>query len=153
MIAEQLNSKDARVAEALALIRSAFAGMTGRIAPPSSMHLMTFESLCEDARSKELWGIGNPLRACVLLTPRPDRLYIGKLAVAETFRGQGLARDLVVLAETRAKDMGLACLELETRVELTENHDVFRKLGFEEVARTAHPGFDRPTSITFRKVL
>ena len=45
----------------------------------------------------------------------------------------------------------LPVLELQTRVELTENHATFRALGFVEVARTAHPGYDRPTSITFRR--
>jgi hypothetical protein len=37
------------------------------------------------------------------------------------------------------------------RVELTETHATFRALGFTETGRTAHPGFDRPTSITFRR--
>ncbi|TIN07524.1 MAG: GNAT family N-acetyltransferase, partial [Mesorhizobium sp.] len=29
----------------------------------------------------------------------------------------------------------------------------FARLGFHETARTAHSGYDRPTSITMRKVL
>jgi hypothetical protein len=40
---------------------------------------------------------------------------------------------------------------LETRVELTQNHAIFRRLGFVETTRKAHPGFDRPTSVTFQK--
>jgi hypothetical protein len=44
-------------------------------------------------------------------------------------------------------------LELQTRVELEENHAAFRAMGFAEAGRTAHPGYDRPTSITFRKDL
>ncbi|MEL7216743.1 MAG: hypothetical protein AAGJ96_12530 [Pseudomonadota bacterium] len=44
-------------------------------------------------------------------------------------------------------------MELQTRVQLTETHAAFKAYGFEEIARTAHPGFDAPTSITFRKVL
>ncbi|WP_460272672.1 GNAT family N-acetyltransferase [Celeribacter sp. ULVN23_4] len=150
---ERIGPDDARVAEALELIRTAFAGMEGRIDPPSSMHRMTLESLRDDVRDKELWGIGAPLVACVILTEKPGRLYIGKLAVAEIARGKGLARLLIGVAEERAREMRLDRLELETRVELTENHAAFTKLGFVETTRNAHAGYDRPTSITFQKAL
>jgi phosphinothricin acetyltransferase len=42
-------------------------------------------------------------------------------------------------------------LELQTRVELIENHKTFGALGFEKVAETAHPGYSRPTSITMQR--
>ena len=38
-------------------------------------------------------------------------------------------------------------------IELTGNQQLFAKLGFVETARTAHQGYDRPTSITMRKAL
>ena len=60
---------------------------------------------------------------------------------------------MVALAEQRARDLGLPVLELETRVELVENHLIFRRLGFVETGRKAHEGFDRPTSITFQKLI
>lgn len=135
----------------LRLIQAEFAYMESRIDPPSSMHRLTPDSIAAQARDGEVWAIGTPPVACVFLTPKADALYVGKLAVAALSRGQGLARTLLTLAETRAKAMGLAALELETRVELVENHTVFRALGFVETGRKAHAGFDRPTSITFRR--
>jgi predicted N-acetyltransferase YhbS len=132
----------------LGLLQAAFAYMEGRISPPSSLASLTRESLPATA---EIWVIGTPPVACVFLTPEPEALYIGKLAVAASHRGQGLARALIDLAETRARALGHPALRLQTRVELVENHAAFRALGFVEVARTAHPGFDRPTSITFRR--
>ena len=135
----------------LGLIRTAFAYMDGRIDPPSSMLLLSPESIATQARTHEVWAIGTPPVACVFLTPKPGALYIGKLAVAVEHRGHGLARALIDLAETRARALGLPALELETRVELIENHATFRSLGFVETGRSAHPGFDRPTSITFRR--
>ena len=39
-------------------------------------------------------------------------------------------------------------LELETRLELVENHSAFGALGFSETARKSHPGYARATSIT-----
>ncbi len=53
--------------------------------------------------------------------------------------------------QTGARALGLAAVELETRVELLENHASFRAMGCQEINRTAHPGYAQPTSITFRK--
>ena len=131
----------------LALIQRAFAGMEGRIEPPSSLDRLT----ANDLAASEVWVIGTPAQACMVLTPKPGRLYLGKLAVEPGLQGQGHGRALVRAAEQRALALGLAVVELETRVELVENHAIFGKLGFLEVGRKAHPGFDRPTSITFAK--
>lgn len=140
-------------APVLALIRASFAYMEGRIDPPSSIHRLTVADLARSAETGEVWAIEDPGRiiACVVLTPHPDHLYLGKLAVAPDFRKQGLARQLVERALAQARARGLPELRLETRVELTENHATFRALGFRETGRTAHPGYDRPTSLTFSR--
>ena len=135
----------------LALIQRAFAYMDGVIDPPSSLHRLTPETLTAQSAQAEIWVIGEPPRACVILTPKPDALYIGKLAVDLPHQGQGHARRLIDLAETRARALGVPALELQTRVELTANHATFRRLGFTQTAATAHPGYDRPTSLTFRR--
>jgi len=137
----------------LTLIQTEFAYMEGRIDPPSSMRALTPATISEQARSGEVWAIGAPPVACVFLTPKAGALYIGKLAVAQAQRGQGLARTFIALAETRARALNLPALELQTRIELTENHATFRALGFSETTRTAHPGHDHPTSITFRRAV
>jgi GNAT superfamily N-acetyltransferase len=139
--------------ELLALIQTAFAGMEGRIDPPSSMHELTVDGVARQARGGEVWVIGAPPVACIFLTPKPGVLYLGKLAVAETERGKGHARRLVDVATERAWALGLPVLELQSRIELIENHAIFRKLGFVQTGATAHPGFDRPTSLTFRRAI
>ncbi|MES2913999.1 MAG: GNAT family N-acetyltransferase [Pseudomonadota bacterium] len=136
----------------LALLRSEFAYMEGRINPPSSLRDLTPKALDDQVRKGEIWLVGAPV-ACVFLTPKPRVLYVGKLAVAAACRGRGLARLLIDQAEVRARALGLPMLELQTRVELVENQTAFQAMGFHEVARTAHPGFDRPTSITYRRAL
>ncbi len=139
------------MAPVLRLIQTAFAGMTGRIDPPSSMHNLTLTDLAEQARLGEIWVIGDRPDACVLLTPHSDHLYVGKLATQPDLRGQGHARVLMSLASDRAKALNLPALQLEVRIELTENHAFFHAMGFHETGRTAHQGFDRPTAITFSK--
>ena len=151
--AERQMQPDEDFAPVLALIQSSFAFMDGRIAPPSSAHRLTVADLARSAATGEVWVIEDPglILACTVLTPRPDHLYLGKLAVDPSVRRQGLATQLVRRGLRQSRARGLAEVRLETRVELTENHQAFRAMGFAEVARTAHPGFDRPTSITFSR--
>ncbi len=131
----------------LELLHLCFAGMEGRIDPPSSLRRLTVG----DVAAAEVWVLGNPVVACVFLTAKPHALYVGKLAVHPNHQGLGLARVMLDHAADRARALDLPALELQTRVELVENHAAFRALGFEKVGETAHPGFDRPTSVTFRK--
>jgi N-acetylglutamate synthase-like GNAT family acetyltransferase len=140
-------------ASILRLITAAFSGMEGRIDPPSSMHDLTVADIARQAESGEVWVIGEPAIACIFLTPKTDALYLGKIAVAMAHRHEGHARALIGTAEQRARTLGLSALELQSRVELIENHAAFAALGFQQVGMTTHPGFDQPTSITFRKKL
>jgi ribosomal protein S18 acetylase RimI-like enzyme len=133
----------------LALIRRAFAGMEGRIDPPSSMHALTAATIARQAIAGEVWAIGTPPLACVFLTPEPGALYLHKLAVDPAHHRQGHARALVALAAARARALGKPALTLQTRIELVENHETFRALGFVETGRSAHPGHDRPTTLHF----
>ena len=138
----------------LDLLRASFAYMDGVIDPPSSLHRMTLDTLAQDATEGELWVIGDPAPvACMILTPKARTLYLGKLAVAKAHRGQGLARAMIDLAMERAEDMDLPSVTLQTRVELTDNHAAFQRMGFVETGRTAHEGYARPTSITYRRML
>ncbi len=135
----------------LSLIRNAFAQMEGRIDPPSSATRLDVVGIRAQVQDGEIWGIGDPLVACVFLTPQGDGMYVGKLAVAPAYRGQGHAARLLALAEDRARAMGLRRLDLKVRVELVENHAFFRKAGFERVGEDRHAGFDRTTTLLFSK--
>jgi len=136
-----------------ALLTEAFSPMAGRIDPPSSLTSMSLEDIARKAAAEDLFLLraGNRPIACVFAAPRGESYCLGKLAVARDMRGRGLARGLIEAAGTRARGLGLRELELQTRVELTENHAVFVALGFRETGRTCHPGYARPTSVTFRK--
>lgn len=149
----RLSKTDPNLGEILALIQDSFAYMEGRIDPPSSMYDLSLETLATHCDCGEIWAIGTPPSACVFLTPKSECLYVGKLAVAISHRGQGLARCLVEQAERRAQALGLNILELETRIELVENHRVFEQFGFAKTAETRHKGYAQPTGITMQKRL
>ncbi|MBL4918043.1 GNAT family N-acetyltransferase [Szabonella alba] len=133
----------------LGLIQRAFSGMEGRIDPPSSINRMSVDDL--EHHPGEVWVIGQPPLACVLLTPKGPALHIGKLSVDPAHQGEGYAGELIRLAETRARALGLSRLELQSRVELVENHAIFFALGFQQTMTTSHPGYDHPTSLVFTR--
>lgn len=139
----------------LALLQHSFAYMAPRIDPPSSLHGMTADDLARKARSETLLlaQAGPRLLGCAYADVRGDCVYLGKLAVADSARRQGLAGRLVDAAAQLARLHHRPWLELQTRVELVENHRTFAALGFAVVAHTAHPGFDRPTSVTMRRAV
>lgn len=137
--------------EVLTLIRREFAYMEGRIDPPSSMARMSTEDLAEQARQGEIWVIGSPAMACMVLTPKGDALYLGRLAVDRAARGKGFARTLVEVAVDRARTLGFLAVELQVRVELTDNQRAFEAMGFRQTNATSHPGYDRVTSLTYRR--
>jgi ribosomal protein S18 acetylase RimI-like enzyme len=97
--------------------------------------------------------MGDPVVACMFLTPRADALYLGKLAVEPALQGRGFGRVLVEQAVGRARALGLAAVELQVRVELAGNQAAFAAMGFAEVGRTAHAGYARPTSVTMRRAV
>ena len=139
----------------LGLIQQSYAYMEARIDPPSSMHSLTVDKIARQAQEQEVWAITHAidLVACVFFSFKPHTVYIGKLAVAQSHRRQGLASILIDRAEERARNRGLKLLELESRVELTENHAAFATLGFKKVSESAHDGYSRPTAITMQKQL
>ena len=137
----------------LELLRSSFAYMASRIDPPSSLDRIDLAGLRQMAREETLLLAlaGERAIACAFAKEIADALYVGKVAVDSAFRGRGLARRLMAEAEALARAKGLPFLELQTRVELVENHRAFAALGFLKTGETAHPGYDRPTSITMRR--
>ena len=141
--------------ELLTIIRKSFAHMDGVIDPPSSVHRLTSETLQTKARSEIgfLAHAGDAIIGCAFIAEKADHFYLGKLAVLPAYQGHGVGRRLLGAAEKHATGAGKPLLELQTRVELTGNHRAFHALGFVETGRTAHQGYDRPTSVTMRKRL
>ena len=139
----------------LALIHRAFAFMEDRIDPPSSLNQLDAKALAKTAKAEIcfLAHDGYRITGCVFCEPGEDHLYVGKLAVDPEHQGKGIGRALMDRAEAEARQLGLAFLELGTRVELTENHRTFAAMGFRKHREHAHPGFDRSTSIFMRKPL
>ena len=137
----------------LELLQAAFAYQEHRIDPPSSVHALDVGSLSEKAREEHLFlaHADGDLAGCVFAAKQTSALYVSKLAVRPHLQGRGVGRRLMGAVEEFARQSGQALLELNTRIELTENHRTFERLGFVKVAEHAHEGFDWPTYVTMQK--
>ena len=134
------------------LLHRTYAYMDQRIDPPSSLHRLTVETLAQKAADEILLlaMAGNRVVGCMFCRHEPEWIYVGKVAVDEGMQGQGIARKMFDHAFSMARQNGFKGLELESRVELIENHQAFARLGFVKVGEDAHDGYDRPTSIRMR---
>jgi GNAT superfamily N-acetyltransferase len=139
----------------LKLLHAAFAYQNDRIDPPSSLHGLDADSIAVKAKDEHLFLAveDGELVGCIFAKPKPGSLYVGKLAVWPHRQRQGIGRRLMQAAEDFARHTGHAVLELDTRIELTENHETFAALGFVKTAEHAHAGYDHPTFITMQKPL
>jgi GNAT superfamily N-acetyltransferase len=139
----------------LELLHAAFAYQNGRIDPPSSLYKLDAQSLALKAGEERLFVAveGEELIGCAFARIKPASVYVGKVAVWPARQGQGIGRLLMQAVEGFAQRTGKPIMELETRIELLENHKTFSAIGFVKVAEYSHPGYTRTTSITMQKAL
>jgi ribosomal protein S18 acetylase RimI-like enzyme len=138
-----------------ATIAAAFAQYRGRLVPESGAFGETADAIA--AKLKKGAGAivaerNGEILGCVITNLQEGDLYFGRLSVLPTVRGLGLAKRLIAAVEQDARARGLPGVRLGVRIALPDNQRLFQSLGYREISREAHPGFDHPTSINMRKV-
>lgn len=140
----------------LATIAAAFEQYRSKLVPPSGAFGETAEAIAAEL-AKDAGAIvaerNGEMLGCVMIYEVEGDLYFGRLAVVPAARSTGLARRLFDAVEADARRRGLPGVRLGVRVALTDNQRLFHSLGYREISREAHPGFDYPTSINMRKSL
>jgi GNAT superfamily N-acetyltransferase len=139
----------------LALLHAAFAYQTPRIDPPSSLYKLDARSLAEKAKEEALFLAmeNGELIGCAFAKVKAECVYVGKFAVWPDRQGHGIGRLLMQAVERFAREAGKPVMELDTRIELVENHQTFAAFGFVKTAEQAHAGYARATFITMQKPL
>lgn len=139
-----------------ATIATAFAQYRGILVPESSAFRETPEAITTQlaAGSSVIVAERNgTMIGCVVTEVLEGDLYFGRLAVLPEARGADLAKRLIGAVEDEARRRGLPGVRLGVRIALEANQRLFNSLGYREISREAHPGFDHPTSINMRKPL
>lgn len=158
-MSDTLALRAATLADAPAIavtIATAFAQYRGILVPESSAFRETPEAITTQlaAGSSVIVAERNgTMIGCVVTEVLEGDLYFGRLAVLPEARGTGLAKRLIGAVEDEARRRGLPGVRLGVRIALEANQRLFNSLGYREISREAHPGFDHPTSINMRKPL
>ena len=137
------------------LLHSAFVSQADRIDPPSSLHRLDAGSIAVKAREERLFLAfkDEQLVGCIFAKSLGSTMYVGKLAVSPAMQGQGIGRALVSAVAATARQTNHDAVQLDVRIELTENHATFAALGFVKIGEHAHAGYDRSTFCTMKKTL
>jgi ribosomal protein S18 acetylase RimI-like enzyme len=144
-----------------ATIAAAFEQYRGKLVPESGAFGETADGIAAElAHDLSKGGAGaivaernGTIVGCVMTKLLEGDLYLGRLSVLPAARGLGLAGRLIEAVEAEAQARGLPGVRLGVRLALPANQRLFNSLGYREISREAHPGFDHFTSINMRKAL
>jgi len=137
-------------------IAASFEQYRGKLVPESGAFRETADAIAAELASNSgaiVAERNGRIVGCVMVRLMEGDLYLGRLSVVPEARGHGIARRLVEAVEDEACRRELAGVRLGVRIVLTENQRLFTALGYVEISREAHEGFDHPTSINMRKAL
>lgn len=79
----------------------------------------------------------------LVLVEEPDHLQVENVAVEPSRQEKGIGRRLLDHAEERARAAGLSEVRLYTHSKMTENREMYARLGYVETDRRDEAGFDR----------
>ena len=82
--------------------------------------------------------------------PQRDHVHLENVAVSPEFQRRGIGSGLIEFVEQQARVEGYCRLELYTNAKMTENLELYPRLGYQQFDRRYVNGFDR---VYFSKVL
>lgn len=123
------------------IMLDAFEEFRGTLEPPSSALDETLEDTRRaiDAGGAVIAWLGDTAVGSARYLPRPDYLYVGRLAVLPAHRGRGVAAALMTAMAEQARALNLPEVRVEVRLSLPGNVAFFRRLGFQTVSEQPHP--------------
>ena len=90
------------------------------------------------------------LRGYVVHYPNGDHVHLENIAVDPATQGNGWGRMLIAHVEEDARRKGFERVELYTNARMTQNLDLYPRLGYRQFDRRLEDGFDR---VYFEKAL
>ena len=83
------------------------------------------------------------LAGFVVFYPQRDHVHLENVAVNPGFQRRGIGSRLVAFVEQAARQDGFGRVELYTNARMTENLELYPRLGYERFDRRVEDGFDR----------
>jgi ribosomal protein S18 acetylase RimI-like enzyme len=86
---------------------------------------------------------GENIIGVLVLIAKEQNLLLDNVAVHPDYQGRGLGQKLIELAEAEALRLGFSSVVLYTNLQMTENIQLYKKLGFVETERKQEKGYER----------
>lgn len=139
----------------LAVTQAAYASYTGRIDPPSGVFAENAEGV---QRYLKLGGVivaqaGDEIVGAIRYQSHDDHVYLGRLAVLPSWQRRGIGRRLIAAVEEWTTLLGLDEVRLNVRLELTENHVLYQRLGYIEDGQAAFERAPHRSYLKLKKLL
>ena len=83
------------------------------------------------------------LEGFVVFYPQRDHLHLENVAVGPEFQKRGIGSGLIDFVEQQARAEGYCRIELYTNAKMTENLELYPRLGYQQFDRRIENGFDR----------
>lgn len=92
-----------------------------------------------------VWVIeqGHVVRGVAVLVAEQDHMLLENIAVEPAFHGIGLGRRLLIFAEAETIRRGYREIRLYTHKTMTENQELYARIGYVETGRSNEAGYDR----------
>ena len=122
----------------VALVESAYRGESGRQGWTTESDLLDGRRTGPD-EVRELLPhllVSDDLTACCVLEPRGDHGYFGMFAVTPALQGGGRGSMLLAAAEDRARDLGLARVEMTVLSVRSELVAFYERRGYRQTGQT-----------------
>jgi len=86
---------------------------------------------------------GEHIVGVLVLIRKDNGILLDNVAVHPEHQGTGLGRRLIGLAESEARDHGFTHMDLYTHERMTENIEMYKRLGYIETERRIEGGYQR----------
>lgn len=129
-------------AEITECVAAAYKIYIGRLGKPPGPMLVDYTKVIHQHRVFVLKEAERIIGILVLIIQNQSFL-VDNVAVHPDHQGRGFGRRSLALAEEEARRLGFTAITLYTNARMTENIELYKKLGYTEVERKTEQGYDR----------
>ena len=124
------------------VVRSAYCHYVPRIGREPGPMLDDYNRLIREGRVHVVEDDG-VVRGVLVLIPQDDAMLLDNVAVSPAAQGLGLGRKLLEFAERTAVNAGYQSIRLYTNEAMTENIELYTRIGYSETHRVEEKGLRR----------
>lgn len=140
-----LEIRPARAEDATAItecVAAAYRHYIARIGKPPSPMLDDYKKVIQQHRVFVLTD-GAKIIGVLVLIKQIQNLLVDNVAVDPDYQSRGFGRKLMALAEEEARRLGFTTVTLYTNKRMTENIELYKRLGYTETERKTEQSYQR----------